>query len=460
MILLSAVLLAITFIAIAGVSGILTPGMAVLVAAGPALIWLVRRPAYLLGAAYAANGWGTYNLGMALTPMKVTTSLLIAVTCLQMLTRRRIEPMPTKFFASMGLMFALVASSELNAVFGADASSLFEFGGTIVFVLLLGQQLHDNSVLRVFAIVATFNMLAFGAFVVNEVSWSAMMAGTVRAHGPCNQPNHLASIAALSLPFAIAVAVDRANNRLWLRGAGVLGVAAAVYVQYAAASRGGTLALLVAMATMAWLVTERLGTRVAGLLLVGALAVGFGSLAPNSFKNRVIETSSSAEKLNENQSERFDHAGFALRMIPERPWIGYGRLGFSEARAYETQGRRTALHSSIMSMAVAYGLPATLLFIGVVLASMWIGMKAVQRWQNNAVYGHGLIASVASVFMSSMSGTDLFRVSLWGPVAMLYVLATRPESRPRVRAMARQAPDRPPLLEGRALAPPYPASIR
>lgn len=390
--------------------------------ASPFLLRLVRSPAALAALTIAAQAWGRYSFGPFLTPFKVVGVLLGIATLGTILKQRRVRAIPVGFSAAILTMSALVLLSETLAPYGSSMTMLYEIMGTFGMFLMLSQIPMDYRAVRVIGMGQSVGIVLIAVVVFMEVGWERLGTGVVRARGPMAQPNLMAEEAARVLPFALALLLDRENR--WLsRLLGLLAVAGAAYSQFAAASRGGSLGMVFGLVVFAVASGRSMASRFGNILVIAALLAGFVLVSPRSYDQRVLGTVRAEQVDDDLTSERLSQLEFAKVLIPQRPFFGWGSTGFPSMHAYQVSGRVTALHSSILSLVVAYGIPVLVLYVSMVLGGVIVGVRGIRRWSSRHMYGNAALAAAAASFSASISGTMVFRLPLWFPILLLYLIA-------------------------------------
>jgi O-antigen ligase len=319
-------------------------------------------------------------------------------------------------------MSVLVLVSETLAPFGSSMTMLYEIMGTFGMFLMLSQIPMDARAVRVIGMGQAAGIVLIAVAVFIEVGWERLGTGVVRARGPMHQPNLMAEEAARVLPFALALLLDR-ENRGMARVLGLLAVGGALYCQFAAASRGGSLGMVLGLVVFA-VASGRSAASRFGNVLVIALSIGaFVIVSPRSYDQRVLGTVRADQVDDDLTSERLSQLDFAKILIPDRPFFGWGSTGFPTMHAYRVSGRDTALHSSILSVVVAYGIPMLVLYVSIVLGGVIVGVRGIRRWTSRHLYGNAVLAAGAASFSASIAGTTLFRLPMWFPILLLYLIA-------------------------------------
>ncbi len=394
----------------------------VAIAAPVGIRYMFSHPVVAVAVALASHAWAMELVGSIVTPFKIAGILAIVIVSRNLLMTRRVHPFPPAYSYGVLAMLAVVGLGELLAEHEGTAGPFFEFAGTlIIFVLMTQTLLHEND-FRTLAKVYVINLGLTSASVAVEVGWSALGESGTRAGGICGQPNVLGNHLAMSLPFALALVADRTETAVW-RVLAVVGALGSVYGQWAAASRGGTLGSVAALIAFAALAPRRNSVRVSAMVAAVLVTVTFGSFAPKSF-DRVTDTVDSSVDIDTATSDRSAHARVSAEMIPKHPWFGAGLTAFSYERVRDTGVLGGALHSSVLAVAVGYGLPALLLYALLQLGSVFVAARGLGDGYSR-FYMAAMAASAIAAITSGLSGTELFRAEQWGVVSLCQIAAFR-----------------------------------
>lgn len=239
-------LLAICGVALAAMNSGLDGEFLVLILAMPAVLWAFRRPLHFAAITIASIPWGILATN-GVTVFKILTAILLPLIVYHVRRERRVIQFPKAAMGVLILIAILTAISELSSEYGASLEPAVELAAVFLLFFALSQVVRSPADLRVLAIVQTFNMVAVGLYVFREIGWARMMDDNVRALGPNGQPNSLGEHVLRNIAFCLALALDR-GARPWLRLVGVLAVVLAIYANFAAASRSGSLGIVVAVA--------------------------------------------------------------------------------------------------------------------------------------------------------------------------------------------------------------------
>lgn len=388
----------------------------------PILYVALQRPMLLCAIAVASQAWSVFSFGL-LTIFKI----LMMVALFQMaILRRRGEPLPQvdrPFVAMAAVLLAWCCFCEMQ-VMRPDLTFLLEAFACAVMYPSLSQLLKTERDLQTLFKCLIVNAILVGIWVVLEAPWRAMSSGAVRAVGPCGQPNTLGQLASSSAPFAVAILLDHRESKWW-RIAGLAAVLCTLYMLLASASRTAFLTYVLSSVIMAigavWS-TKASKTLVA--MLLGVMSVAF-VFAPKSFEERVLRSTQdltdvkagdyTTKRRRQLTSYRDEHAKLGLQMASEKPLTGWGYLGFA-THWQRLQGTFTSLHSAFVGILVAFGFPAGLLFIGLVLWSLIASIRASINWRGFRPYPLAIASAAIGSVLAMTVSTNFFKFWDWGPL--------------------------------------------
>lgn len=387
--------------------------------------YMIARPSLAVSIGLVSHTWAIELAGPYVTPFKIFGVLALLVVARHVFVQGKLRAAPAAYTYGVVTLLTLVAVGELLAEYGGSLSPFFEFGGTMVVFLLLTQAIRVTEDVQVFAKVYTVNLILTAISVAIEVGWAALGEAGTRAVGICGQPNTLANHLAISLPLALAPLFDREERKGW-RIVALIAVLGAAYGEWGAASRGGTIGFVSALITFAFVAPRRPSFRLSAVALALATTAIFASLAPKSFA-RVTETFDGSTELDNATSERSLHARIGAEMVPRHPVFGSGITAFGYERSRYSGVLGGSLHSSVLAVAVAYGLPALVLYVLLQLSAVVAALR-VMTADRNRVYLAGLAAAAVAAISSSLSGTELFRAEQWGIISLCHIAALRAQA--------------------------------
>jgi probable O-glycosylation ligase (exosortase A-associated) len=275
-----------------------------------------------------------------------------------------------------------------------------EFTKTILIALLMTAMVDSEKRAR-WLLLGTVGAIGFLAFRSNL--GILLAGGQTRIFGPggaFEDNNDYALLLDVAAPIAFYVA--RGEQNRWLRrGCYALSVMMMITVLFTL-SRGGFLGLCVIALGLA----AKSKYKVPGLLaviLVGSITF---ALLPSQIAERV-STIRTASATDQSAQMRFDSWWVSLQIIADHPLLGVGprnMLGLY-SRYLQTENVRVA-HNSFLQMAVDAGLPALLMFLGVIVLSYLRLRRTRQILKTRApdsrliTYSHGLEIALFAYFVS------------------------------------------------------------
>jgi O-antigen ligase len=420
-ILFAVVLLA---LGLAGIEEPMTVVWIVAVMAAPVVLYyFFAYPLWALAVTNAVHAYAIDLGGAFVSPYKIAMVLAIMAAIRGVLKRGHFLPMPRGFTMSLLIFAGLVVAGEIFAEYESSPLLLVEFASSLFTFFMASQLIEKPSDGWVFAKACVVNLLIVTVTVVREGTWSALDSGGSRASGIIGQPNALGIFAANVLPFALALLLTPTMRLRWrtLGGAAVL---ASVYCQWAAASRGGSTAAIIAAIAFAWLAGRTIGRRVF-LVLVMFFAINLAvQLAPQSFSRVTSTFTATAEGGTLDTSERGDHVALAMEMFPRHPWLGQGSSAFGYERSRTTGSLGQALHSAIFSVLVGYGIFAGILFLALPMAGVYLIISRRDK-STDRLLGIAVAVAVTGAFAASITGSNVFGSENWSNIALCYILTLR-----------------------------------
>jgi putative inorganic carbon (HCO3(-)) transporter len=251
--------------------------------------------------------------------------------------------------------------------------------------------------------------------------WSdpnSVAQGTVRIYSTLDNPNLLAGYLLPILPIAVVALLrwQRLSARLFALTTAVLGSAALVLTY----SRGGWLGLVAAYGVLAVLLLLRFTRhwpvfwrRVFPLLLMVlaglVLAVAIAKVEP--LRVRVMSLGAGREDSSNNF--RINVWMAAIEMIKDRPWLGIGpgNSAFNLIYPLYQQPKFNALsaYSIPLELAVEGGIPGLLAGLGLLVASVRLGLTQVRANGHQALPALAAVAVIAGLAVQGVTDTIFFR---------------------------------------------------
>ncbi|MEP7340204.1 MAG: putative O-glycosylation ligase, exosortase A system-associated [Acidobacteriota bacterium] len=338
--------------------------------------------------------------------MAVAVATLVGYAIFE-LTRRAPQLVPNVLLLLLWVQISLATlfahSTELAQ------GKWIEFTKTILIALLMTAMVDSEKRVR-WLLLGTVGAIGFLAFRSNI--GILLAGGQTRIFGPggaFEDNNDYALLLNVAAPIAFYVARGETNR--WLKRICYALSAMMMITVLFTLSRGGFLGLCVIALGLA----AKSRYKVTGLLAVVLIGSITFALLPNRIAERVGSIRTASE-MDQSAQMRFDSWWVSLQIIGDHPLLGVGprnMLGLY-SRYLQTENIRVA-HNSFLQMAVDAGLPALLMFLGVIVLSFLRlrrvrhVMKARAPDSRLIAYSHGMeIALLAYV----VSGNFLSRHDL------------------------------------------------
>jgi len=318
---------------------------------------------------------------------------------------------------------------------------LIEFSKTFLIALLMTAMVDSERRAR-WLLLGTVLAIGFLAFRSNL--GILLTLGQTRIYGPggaFEDNNDYALLLNVAAPMAFYVA--RGEQNRWIRrGCYALSVMMMITVLFTL-SRGGFLGLCVVLFGLA-LKSKYKAVGIVTVLLLSSITF---ALLPDRVVERV-GTISTAPEADLSARMRFDSWQVSLRIINDHPAFGVGPRNMTEVfDRYLDTGHVRVAHNSFLQMAVDGGLPALMLFLGLILLSYARLRRSrsmlEQRAPNSSLiaYSHGLEIALIGYFVSAnfLSRHDLELVYEIFALATSFSLVARELER---EAEARESPER------------------
>jgi O-antigen ligase len=299
----------------------------------------------------------------------------------------------------------------------------------LVITLVGVNALRTRAQLRVYSVFALFAFLLYpgrGSF-IGWVTGANVVFGRALWNGVYGNPNDLASITLLLLSVAAGLVATERARLTRLAALGVTGFL--TFIIFITQSRGVLVALGVFVVAVLWRMPGKQRLR-AGLTVV-ALGAAMVVFAPASVWDRLsgLRYAADSQSLTQVDAEgsatqRYEIWKVARTIVAEHPIFGVG-LG-----AYKAEHARTAVrpdfkptargardtHSTYLNVAAETGLPGLVLFLAIVLATVW-GAEQTRR----LVRARDPVAS-QQLLLLEMGLVAYMIAGVWGSYAKLNML--------------------------------------
>ncbi len=372
-------------LALVAIAALVTDNAALVVGglASAVMLWLVMRDYRALILAYSILPTIPIGIpGTFLTPFIIATPIAIVAAAWHYRGRWRDLTPPKMYLVPMAAMVLLVIIAEMATPYQALVNPVVNLAGALVIGTLVNAILNTDRDLRLIALAIVANLLLMAGSAAAEMDWGSMALEQIRVSGLAGEPNVLGMHLGRMMPVAAAVMFER-DFKLWHRAVAAVGSLLGALSLVGSASRTGAVAVVISLTV----VTLAGARSLRGKLVGGGLVVaGFAMLmyfAPASFQTRVLEPAGLARgaTLDINKSDvtsgRLDQLPIAFALLEQHPLVGIGTSGFSTENANHYTGMATALHNAYLSVPVAYGLLAGLVFLIAIGSALVAGFRAI-----------------------------------------------------------------------------------
>ncbi|MGH8388083.1 MAG: O-antigen ligase family protein [Pseudomonas sp.] len=430
----------------------LAPG-AVVGLAGIAMLY--RKPAWgLLGIAALVPFEGLFK-GSALSGTKFVGASLALILMLQLAMHQiPSERLRSNIWRLLIGFMALYLLSLLNSDdLGSSLDDLRELSvGLILFViaLLIGRELN----LDMFARLVTISVSMTCALAL----FSSKFQDKGRASGMLEDPNAFAMLIAFAVPMALLLVIRSPNRlqRLFWLGCSLLLLAGMTKTE----SRSGLVVLLLSLIIGMWhyrAYLPRIRPRHLGFAMLGmAIVIALGIYAmPPGYVERIQSLSvlsSGAKAQDESLGRRASYIVVGSQMIRENPLLGTGPGTFplhyaptGYAKKFSANRKIGDLyreaHNTYLKIFSELGIPAGLLFVGMLALGLYNLMRARQAWmqrgnweQANLITHLGMSTLSLTLFLMFLSAPN--QKYVWIMLALTSVLRLKAEESPTLESKA------------------------
>ena len=393
--------------------------------------------------------------GTFLTPFIVATPVAMAAALWHYRGKWHELSPPRAYLVPLVLLVLLTMLSELATPYTALINPIINLAGALVVGVLVNAIIRTDKDMRLMSLAVLANLLLMAGSAASELNWAEMQIDQVRVSGLAGEPNVLGIHLGRMVPVAAAILFER-DFKLWQRGLAAIALGLGALSLIGCASRTGAVAVAVSLLALTVAGARSLRTKAFG---GGAAVLTFALLmyfSPASFQTRVLEPAGLARgtTLDINKSDvtsgRLDQLPHAFELMNLHPVLGVGTSGYATESANHFTGLATALHNAYLSVPVAYGVLAGLVFIFAIVASVIVGFRAIRH----SAYPL-LTAAVASGALSTAVALTAYPEPFRGWIWLVFVLPhafMRVSSRRQAAEMAvapvRPAKPQPPTWSG------------
>jgi O-antigen ligase len=360
--------------------------------------------------------------GLAAVPLAKITGVLILVALVFSFSNIHWR-MPLEVVLLALLVLQLWLTVPFSPVWkGGAFNVMLDFSKVLPLVIVIYGAVRTLKRLRwvLFVQCASVGAIAV-ASIVDRHSPSGRLQGVLS--GMYANPNDLALVIDLSLPFCLALALR--TKSYWMKVAWTVIILAMIYVVFQTASRGGAIALVVVALIFLWQIGVK-NRRFYLLLLVPAAAIVFWQYSGNALQGRLEQTNSSPTQ----NSQRTEASGSAqereelffqsLQITAQHPLFGVGPGNFEVV-----SGVWRVTHNSYTQISSEGGIPALLLYVAI----LWRGianLREIRKYRKTRkrirLFSMALEASLAAYLVGSFFASDAYQLFPYCLVAYTSVL--------------------------------------
>jgi putative inorganic carbon (hco3(-)) transporter len=331
------------------------------------------------------------------------------------------------------LLFAFLAWCGISIAWAEDVgnatSSMIRLGLAVIFLLMVHSAVKTPRDLRIlaWAFVSGASMSALYGFAFG-------LSAEGRFVGGSGDANFMASVLVSSIVIAafMLAATSSTSRRLLLLAFITIDFVALLQTQ----SRGGLIALAVALVSSCFLAGRLRSRVIATSLVVVALGLGYYAvLAPAQLRTRATNISASGS------AGRTDLWGVAWQIVKDRPVQGVGLDNFQTAESRYVTGtfnilnvqrfRRLDLvtHNTYLQVVTELGIVGLVLFLAVIVASVALAVRALrilgqgQDWATDAI-ARGVTSGVIGLLTAYIFLSGIYQKQLWLLLGLLAAIPT------------------------------------
>lgn len=245
-----------------------------------------------------------------------------------------------------------------------------------------------------------------------------------RITGTVGDPNLLASLLLVGSIMALALALDRGRAAA---GRVLCAIAAAIcfVAIVATVSRGGIIALGVALLATILFAGKRRGRAVAGIAILAAIATTYVLAFASESQLARLETA-------DGGSGRTDIWKVGWRMVEDNPGHGVGAGNFNVssvhylliepgavARSDYIVDTPAVAHNMYLEVLAELGIPGLILFLLLLIISIAAAVRAASTFDRCGEDGLALIARGVAISLCSMMAADFFLAAEYGKLLWL-----------------------------------------
>jgi putative inorganic carbon (hco3(-)) transporter len=334
-------------------------------------------------------------------PLEKITAFL-ALLALAFSLRQMRQRLPRETFFLALLIGQLFLSAELSPVWRGGAFKVtLDFGKVLLIVLVIIAAVRTSQRLRILIFTQAVSVLVIATVAL----WKGrLVSGRLEGvlGGYYSDPNDMALAIVISLPLCLAL-LFLSRNLFW-KTFWAISILVMTYALFLTGSRGGFLALVVAVAVSLWEFAIR-GRRRYLLALAALAGVIFWQFSGGVLVGRLKGTFDAQEDTaaaNASALARQSLFWRSIEVTKEHPFFGVGPGNFDAV-----SGQWHTTHNSLTLMSAEGGVPAFILYVLI----LWCGFKNLSAAKRLA-RGRTRLRFLAQALLASLAGCAMGSVFL------------------------------------------------
>lgn len=322
-----------------------------------------------------------------------------------------------------GFLCLLVVLSWIIEGQWGVSPSLQMFVSFFIFYYLTVTMINDFKRLRIVLWSVFFTMFISSLYIIKEyLHFSRISSASYRPGGTFGDPNYFSLSAIMALPFAYFL-IKKSDN-IFIKIIIFLMILVYIIALTICMSRGALIGLL-CMVIVTILLSDK---KFKVLILMAMLCLCMSFFLPERFIHRIsgtkIVTSEEATGDIASTTRRWYLIMAGLKMVRSNPFFGVGLGNFkSESIRYEpVLGRPGVAHNSYVELAAELGLPALILYLGIIYFSFRELLDLKRKNMEYQLLFSCLIISLVGFIISSLFltgyNTKLFWIIVFLTIAL------------------------------------------
>jgi O-antigen ligase len=383
--------------------------------------------------------------------LQAGSAVLLAMWGLDQIRSRQINVRWNPLFApilAFGAIFCIQLIPGISAYWHSTYSQALQFASYGIICFLLAQTLTRNRQVRKIGTALTIFGSGVALFAVlqnlgspNKLYWLQASKFGGRVYGPYVNHNHYAGLMEMLVPIPLVFAFSRfAHQReRWIAASVAAFMAGTIFLS---GSRGGMVAFVAELAVFVLFVFRERQQKRAVLLLSAFLLILIGVIAwsgGRDVKERIATLSNQQSDLSNDIRLQIDRD--TLRMVRERPFLGWGQGTFADVyprfRSFYTDSLVNAAHNDYLQALSETGIAGLAAVIWFLIATFRPALRKSGKWTSNLNGAVSLAAILGITGILVHSFVD-FNLQIPANAVLFYSLCTLAAMEPRFSTHRRE----------------------